>query len=419
MSNKKQIGPQAPGQRTPGPQTPGPQTPGPQTPGQRTPGQRAPGQRAEHIVSNRFPWYSPRFWHGMQLGTWLRQLGRHRMAISPSRVPLAIGITGLSAINSTLATMDNLIFSRKVAQIKLAQSPLFILGHWRSGTTLLHELLIRDPEHNYATTYQCFSPHHFLLSESWFTPITSFLLPSRRPMDNMTAGWQRPQEDEFALGNLGIDTPYLSMMFPNDGPVCGEYLDLRNISPTDYQLWQDTLGHFLKRLSYHDQRRLIVKSPAHTARVRTLLKMFPTAQFVHLVRDPYALYTSTLRLWKSLHLAQGLQVPKDEQWLSEYVLTTHDQMYAAFNEDRELLGENQLVELRYEDLVANPKQELQNIYQQLELGEFSRAKTAVDAYLHEVKDYRPSQVILDTPTRQLVNQRWAGYFKQYGYDLAE
>jgi len=54
------------------------------------PGALNPDQLAEHIVNNRFPWYSPRFWHGMRLGTWLRHLGRHRLAISPSRVPLAV-----------------------------------------------------------------------------------------------------------------------------------------------------------------------------------------------------------------------------------------------------------------------------------------------------------------------------------------
>ena len=300
----------------------------------------------EHIVHNRFPWYSPRFWHGMRLGTLLRQLGRHRWAISPSRLSLAAGITGLGAFNSTLAKMDDLIYGRDTAQVRLTQPPLFILGHWRSGTTFLHEFLIRDPEHNYPTTYQCFAPHHFVLSEPWLAPITSFLLPRRRPMDNMSAGWQRPQEDEFALSSMGIDTPYLSMMFPNDGPVCREYLDLRDLTPADRILWQETLHHFFKRLTYRDHRRLIVKSPPHTARVRTLLEMFPDARFAHLVRDPYALYTSTLRLWKSLHQAQGLQVPKNQQWLSEYVLTSLEKMYTAFEEDRALLRENQLVELQ-------------------------------------------------------------------------
>ena len=28
---------------------------------------------------------------------------------------------------------------------KIDQPPVFIIGHWRSGTTMLHELMIQDP----------------------------------------------------------------------------------------------------------------------------------------------------------------------------------------------------------------------------------------------------------------------------------
>jgi len=146
-----------------------------------------------------------------------------------------------------------------------------------------------------------------------------------------------------------------------------------------------------------------------------LLEMFPDARFVHLVRDPYALYASTLRLWKTLHRDQGLQTPKNEQWLSEYVLNSLERMYAALTEDRALLGEHQWVELRYEDLVVNAEHELKRIYQHLELGSFARAEAPVRAYLREVKDYRPSQIHLDISTRRLVSKRWADYFKRYGY----
>src|SRR5687768_18104609 len=46
--------------------------------------------------------------------------------------------------------------------------------------------------------------------------------------------------------------------------------------------------------------RSILKSPPHTCRVPTLLRLFPDARFVHIVRDPYAVYPSTLHLWRIL-----------------------------------------------------------------------------------------------------------------------
>ena len=82
------------------------------------------------------------------------------------------------------------------------------LGHWRTGTTYLHELLIRDPRHSYPTTYQCLAPGHFLISEAWLPKVFFFFVPSRRPMDNMPAGWDRPQEDEFGLCLLGAPSPW-------------------------------------------------------------------------------------------------------------------------------------------------------------------------------------------------------------------
>jgi len=323
----------------------------------------------------------------------------------------------MGAINSTLAAVDSVVYRQRISRVELSQPPLFILGHWRSGTTLLHELLIRDPEHTYPSTYQCFVPHHFLLTQKWFAPLTEKLLPKRRPMDNMAAGWQRPQEDEFALCNLGVPSPYRSMLFPCHGPTDGKYLDLQQLSESELQAWCFQLNRFFQRLTYRDARRIVVKSPPHTARVATLLKMFPQAKFVHLVRDPYDLYASTVLLWKSLNEVQGLQVPGDLQWIEDYVLDTFETMYKAFQKDRQLLDDNQLVELRYEDLVEDPMQRLGQVYAQLELGDFLRVESAAQHYLSEVQNYRPNQHELDEQQRHTVRQRWAPYFEQYGYDV--
>jgi len=366
-------------------------------------------------VKNPLSWYSPRFWHGMRLGTWLKQLVRNRFALSPRKIPMAFAVTAASTANSGLAAIDRLVYARRVAQVELAQSPLFILGHWRSGTTFLHELLIRDANHTYPSTYQCFAPHHFVLSQSWLAPLTEMLLPHRRPMDNMEMGWQRPQEDEFALCNMGVPTPYLSTMFPNHGAVCTEYADLQDLSPADLGRWRHELLTFFQRIAYRDNRRIVVKSPLHTARVRTLLEMFPKAKFVHLVRDPYDVFASTVRLWKSLNEVQGFQVPGDQSWLDEYVLDTLVRMYEAFEQDRRLLSDEQLFELRYEDLVANPQLQLEQLYGQLKLGDFSQVEAATQRYLAEVKNYRTNRHQLEEATQQQIRQRWSIYFQKYGY----
>jgi hypothetical protein len=58
----------------------------------------------------------------------------------------------------------------------------------------------------------------------------------------MAAGWDRPQEDEFALANLGVPSPYLAWAFPHHGPVNDEYLDERVVASAKPRLLRFDLG---------------------------------------------------------------------------------------------------------------------------------------------------------------------------------
>ena len=45
-------------------------------------------------------------------------------------------------------------------------------------------------------------------------------------------------------------------------------------------------------------RPLVLKSPGHSLRVAALRQILPGARFIHIVRDPTAVYSSTIRLWQ-------------------------------------------------------------------------------------------------------------------------
>ena len=96
--------------------------------------ERAADRRNDR-VKNPFTWYMPRFWHGMQASTWLRELSRGGFRVSPSRAPMACSITGFTLLNSALALVDQAVYGRKVERAVIEQPPLFILGHWRASTT--------------------------------------------------------------------------------------------------------------------------------------------------------------------------------------------------------------------------------------------------------------------------------------------
>src|SRR5262249_45738484 len=224
-------------------------------------------------------------------------LARNRFAVHPSRWRLGAVVSAVSPLHTALGLVQRAVYGRRVARTPVVHAPVFILGHWRSGTTLLHELLARDQRLAFPTTYECLAPHHFLLTRAWLPRRVGWLMPDRRPMDSMAAGWDRPQEDEFALCLLGQPSPYERLAFPNRS--AGEAaLDLRGLSPRALRRWKAALYRLVQALTLaHGGRSLVLKSPPHTCRVPTLLELVPDARVVHVVRDPYELYPSTLHPW--------------------------------------------------------------------------------------------------------------------------
>lgn len=357
--------------------------------------------------------WAPRMWIGMNFGTWMGLLIRNRFQVSFWLQYKAVLITFFSLLNTAFWLIESLLFGWAVRRTKIHPQPLIILGHWRSGTTWLHELLSVDPQFTSPTTYQALAPNNFLVTHWWVTRLFYWLLPSRRPMDNMPMGWDRPQEDEFALCNLGEASPYLTVAFPNRPPVYEEYLTL-DVPPEAETRWRRTLHHFLQKVTYADPKRLIIKSPPHTARVRSLLKMFPEARFVYLVRNPFVLFPSTVHLWQRLYDAHGLQFPT-YAGLEEHVLRTFERMYERFEADRGLIPPGRLYELRYEDLVQDSSARMAEIYQQLGLGDYSQVRSGVEKYVAEHADYQTNRYQLAPERREQITARWGKFIEQYGY----
>jgi hypothetical protein len=359
--------------------------------------------------------WSAHFWEGCDVQAWWRLLIQNRFAVHWSKLYVAASVTFVSVGHTILRLVQNATYGRIVRQSRIEHAPVFILGHWRAGTTLLHELLISDPRHAFPTTYECLSPHHFLLTESWLPPLVRWMMPSRRPMDNMSAGWDRPQEDEFAICMLGRPTPYARIAFPNCATGDG-LLDLSGLSPRALADWKRTFLRFVKELAIqHGGRRLILKSPPHTCRIPTMLELFPNARFIHIMRDPYALYASTVKLWRTLYTTQGLQRP-NFAGLEEYVLQNFEQMYRSLERDRPLVREDRWFEIRYEDLVRDPWPILERLYAALDLGDFAIARPGIEQYLTAVRDYTTNKHHLTESDRLLVQRRWGDVIRRYGYE---
>ncbi len=365
------------------------------------------------VMGNHYPFWAPKFWHGMTLGIWLRFLARNRFAVSPSRLHIALAITLVSVLNSAVSFVQWLFLERRVARIRLEHPPIFIIGHWRSGTTLLHELLVLDERFAFPTTFDCFAPSESLVLTRFVNRWLWWLVPKQRPMDNMAAGWDRPQEDEFALCNMGLVSPYAQIAFPNR-PQGEEYLDMQSVPTEERERWKAGLTRFMQRLTWRSSKPIVLKSPPHTARIRLLLELFPDARFIHIARDPYVIFPSTVRLWKSLYDVEGLQSPRFEG-LEDYVYRMFTRMYQAYLAEKDLIPPENLCEVRYEQLVRDPVGQVQAIYERLRLGNFEQARPQLEAYAAKEKNYQTNRYQLPDSTRDEITRRWRELIIQLGY----
>ena len=351
--------------------------------------------------------------HGMDLKTWLPHLRRNRATISPQYQSRAMFITAMSVIHTFAARMNarNEVGSLPHGALS---PPIFILGHWRSGTTFLHNLLACDPQFGAPTLLQTLYPTSFSVVEHLVRRF-QFLVPRNRLIDGVGFGFDYPQEDEFALCNATTLSPYMRWLFPQQHALYDVYLTLQHASAAEIAEWKQALLGFLHKVTYHTQRTLVLKSPAHTARIRLLLELFPTARFIHLIRHPVAVFQSTKHLHQQMWRMNTLQRCEGID-LDEMVLRDYEALYERFFVEHHLIPEGNLCQVRYEDLVQNPIHTILSAYDRLSLTGFGQLHARLGGYLAQLREYRGNGYPpLPDRLQQRVHERWQRSFELWGY----
>ena len=352
-------------------------------------------------------------WQGMDFPNWVRMLRTGPPLHWSQSLRLAL-VTGLSINNSFLGLAEKLIYGGRVRRQELIAPPVFILGHWRSGTTLLHNLMSLDPQFTTSNLYEVLAPHHFLLTEAVTTRLTAAFLPKTRPMDNMEISWDSPQEDETALLNMTTLSPYQMCAHNSSPEKYNRYFDLRQLTAQEKETWKRAFLTFLKKITVRDHKRILLKSPTHSFRIPVLLEMFPDAKFVNIVRNPYAVYTSTVHLRKTIFSENSLSRP-NFAGVEEEVFAVYDQLFRTYEADKALLRPGQLHELKFEDLEQDPVGEMRKVYEGVGLDGFSTVEAAINARLDSLRKYRKNEYDLEESLKRQIYERWSPAFERYGY----
>ncbi len=314
-----------------------------------------------------------------------------------------------------LRLLFHLTYQQKIKEYSIEKPPVLIIGHWRSGTSYLHELLSEDPQFCYVSLWNTLLPDSYPLLESSKQFLSNFL-PKTRPMDNIEVEIDGPYEEEAGIAALSPWSFFHGLHFPKNAEE--QYVNsihYTHLSAEEKQEWVEMYEQFMKTVVYtNNGKRLLLKDPANTARIPTLLEIFPQAKFIHIYRNPYKVYLSTVNMRKKVLEKLALQ-RGDPQQIEHQVINNYKRLMTSYFEQKKLIPKDHLIEIRYEDLVKHPMETVKQIYSHLDISGFKKAIPGMNAYLERKKDYKTNVYRIDDEIIQRVKKHWDFTIDRWGY----
>ncbi|MFR9649654.1 MAG: sulfotransferase [Rikenellaceae bacterium] len=316
--------------------------------------------------------------------------------------------------------IERAIYRKRVEPKESTCDPLFVLGHWRSGTTFVHNLLSCDKRFGYTTTYQTVFPNAMLFGQSLFKGTMQKVMPDKRPVDGLELRPDLPQEEEFALSAMMPYSYYNFWMFPQSMmEYADKYLLMNNLTTEQREQFDENFKKLVK-LSLHNTggERYLSKNPPHTGRVKELLEIFPNAKFIYLMRNPYTVFESTRSFFTGTIKPLQFQKISDEQ-LTENFVDIYARLYDKYQSDKELIPEGNLIEMKFEDFEVDPVAQMKRIYDTLSLEGFEEALPAIKEYVGEKRSHKKNKYKYAPETVEIVEKRWGKALSDWGYELAK
>jgi hypothetical protein len=351
---------------------------------------------------------------GSALPNWLANL----LAYGPPSwryLPRVFFVTLVSAVGLPFQLWEGWRLRKRLKATRLADDPIFIIGHWRGGTTLLHNVICQDPQFGYITLLQALFPRSFMTT-SFFRLFMRIFMPPTRPMDEMALGIDAPQEDELAMSNMMRHSLYNGWQFPwRLMDFYRRWVEFEGISRKGRDAWWREYHRLLKRATLNmGGKRLVLKNPPHTARVPELMRRYPRARFIHIYRDPFAVFLSTRHLYRTAVPPFALQKYPEAKMDRDFV-QIYARMMTKFFEDEPSVPPERLFTIRYEEFVADPIPQLQAVYRQFGLDGFERARPIFQRYLESQGKYQKNRFYMSAEDRDTVMRHWGFAVRHWGY----
>ena len=297
---------------------------------------------------------------------------------------------------------ERLIWQKRVRQYRTEKSPVFIIGFWRSGTTLLHNLMCQDPDAAYTTTFHAVFPNLLLTQSWWLKPLVNKFLPANRPFDNVDMDMDFPQEEEFGMMNVQSSTIYKFFIFPADfDRILAEELFTAEMPAGRLEEWKRHYAGMLAKAKFNTGgTRFIGKNPCNLTRIGLLLEMYPDAKFIFIHRHPCMVIESLYRF--ILSIFPGVQLQDTPAGFSrEKVVLLYEKIIRTYFRDRERIKPDNLVEISMDEFITDKTGTLEKIYSAFGMTDFSSVLPAMERFLevnpnshHEPYDPQPETVSL-------------------------
>jgi len=300
------------------------------------------------------------------------------------------------------------------------EPPVFIVGYWRSGTTHLHNLLGKSPEMGIITPLASGLPGELLTLATWLQPLLEKGLPEDRGVDHVAVTPNSPQEDEIPLANRQTLSVFHALYFGRHFSQFfqkGVFFD--GADESDIENWKNALLTFLAKVARQQLKQpLLIKNPVYTARIDLLRSIWPNARFIHIYRNPYTVYHSTVRYYHKMLKTLSLQ-PYDASQIEPVVQNSYPRMMAKLYKDTADLSSGQFAEVKYEELDSNPIDILENLYFQLQLPGWNHARPRTRSYLKQISGYKKNPHDYEPGLKQKVDNYWGKYIDKWSYEFPE